>query len=149
MCLQYCIWAQNHTARLLHWLWKYGTLCWSWVLTMQSTTVFGQAESAAQCSYAESFLSWWDGSESDDSLKEFFSNIFRLQSCRLVWLKQWKQWRWRNRDITALEWKPLLVWLDLRYIAVYRLCPPSPLAIFMSYSADSALYRAFDCCGGK
>jgi hypothetical protein len=27
--------------------------------------------------------------------------------------------------------------------------PPSPLAIFMLYSADSALYGAFDCCGGK
>ena len=25
----------------------------------------------------------------------------------------------------------------------------TPSAIFMSYSADSALYGAFDCCGGK
>ena len=105
----------------------YGTLCWSWVPTMQSTTVSCKAESAAQCSYAKSFLSWWDGTEGDDSLKEFCSTYFRLQSCRLVWLKQWKQWRWRNRDITALEWKPLHVCLDLRYIAVYRFCPPPPL----------------------
>jgi hypothetical protein len=106
---------------------------------MQSTIVSCEAESAAQCSYAKSFLFWWDGSESDDSLKEFCSNIFRLQSCRLVWLQQWKQWRRRNRDIIALEWKPLHVWLDLRYIAVYRLCPPPPLP-FLCYTLQIVHY---------
>ena len=148
MCLRYCIWAQNHTSRLLHLLWKYGTLCWSRVLTMQSTTVSCKAESAAQCSYAKSFLSWWNGTEGDNSLKEFCSNIFQaseLQTSMIETMEAVEMEKQRHHS-TRMEALARLARLE-----VYRCLPilsPTPSAIFMSNSADG-VYGAFHCCGGK